>query len=272
LESTPTEFSEPIQDESHGLVKMSGAKCTLPVAIDRIVKYDGIDEGGNNVVIFGYWHGTDHDIIREGIEAWRNHFPDFRIIGDSDIEPLIAKHFPKCLDLYRKIRIPCCKSDLARMLALHEWGGLYVDCHCGIRDVQFIRQLMASLDSFELIIFDKNRNSHKWHVTPSFMFARKNSDIPLECVTNAFRHLQRHWKVEKRHGFRSYNLWSMVASGNLADSIIDWSQPPVLKPRFAQKIWLFPEEAAPIARNMHRSHDKPGMHWSERQLREVLFN
>jgi len=224
-------------------------------------------------VIFGYWNGTDHDPIREVIEAWRNHFPDFRILGDSDIEPLIARHFPTCLELYRKIRIPCCKSDLARMLALHEWGGLYVDCHCGIRDEKFIRQLMESLASFELIVFDYHRNSDKWHVTPSFMFARKDSEITLECVTNAFQHLRSHWKVEKQQGFHPYNLWSMVASGNLADTIIDWSmQPPALKPRFAQKIWVFPEKLAPIAKNMHRSYGEPGMHWSERQKREVLFD
>jgi hypothetical protein len=225
------------------------------------------------VVIFGYWHSTDHGPIREGIEAWRSHFPDFRIIGDSDIEPLIARRFPKCLEVYRKIRIPCCKSDLARMLALHEWGGLYVDCHCGIRDEKFIRQLMESLASFELITFDKHRRSGDWHVTPSFVFARKGSEIPLESVTNAFQNVWSHWKVEKQHGFRPYNLWSMVASGNFAKTLIDWSvQPPALKPRFAQKVWLFPEDMAPISRNMHPSYRQPGMHWSERQLRELLFD
>ena len=79
--------------------------------------------------------------------------------------------------------------------------------------------------------------------------------------------------MEKEQGFRPYNLWGMVASGNLINSLIDFSvQPPALKPRFAQKAWLFPEETAPIARNMHSSYREPGMHWSERQLREPLFD
>jgi hypothetical protein len=224
-------------------------------------------------LIFGYWHSTDHDRIREAVEAWRVHFPDFRVIGDKDIEPLIARQFPNCLEAYQRIRIPCCKSDLARMLGLYEWGGLYVDVHCGIRDEKFIRELMASLASFEMILFDKHRKSNQWHLTPSFMFARKHSEIPLECVANAFRNIRSHWRMEKEQGFRPYNLWGMVASGNLINSLIDFSvQPPALKPRFAQKAWLFPEETAPIARNMHSSYREPGMHWSERQLREPLFD
>src|SRR6516162_6651239 len=223
--------------------------------------------------MFGYWHSTDHDPIREGIEVWRNHFSDFRVIGDSDVEPLIARRFPRCLETYRKIRIPTCKSNLARLLALHEWGGLYVDRHCGIRDEKFVCQLMTSLDSFELIVFDRHRTSNEWHITNNFMFGRKHSEILLECATNAFRNLETHWEIEKQQGFCQYNIWQMTGTGNLADTIIDRSiQPPALKQRFAQNIWVFPEKLAPIVRFMYQSYKKPGMHWSERQKHEVLFD
>ena len=111
------------------------------------------------------------DPIRQGIAAWRAHFPDFRVIGDADIEPLIVRHFPRYLEAYRRIQIPSCRANLARLLALHAWGGLYVDCHCGLRDPHYTRRLLDSLDAFELIAFDKHRASADWHVTNSFMLA-----------------------------------------------------------------------------------------------------
>ena len=53
---------------------------------------------------------------------------------------MIGKYFPAYLEVYQRIRIPACKSDIARLVALYEWGGLYVDCHCGIRDAELIGQ------------------------------------------------------------------------------------------------------------------------------------
>jgi mannosyltransferase OCH1-like enzyme len=69
---------------------------------------------------------------------------------------MIARYFPTYLEAYQNIRIPACRSDIARLVALHEWGGLYVDCHCGIRDAKRIGQLLGFLDSMELIVFTEN--------------------------------------------------------------------------------------------------------------------
>jgi mannosyltransferase OCH1-like enzyme len=225
-------------------------------------------------VIFCYWHSTEHDPIRQGAAAWRGHFPDFRVIGDADIEPLIVRHFPRYLETYRRIRIPACRANLARLLALYAWGGLYVDCHCGLRDPHYTRRLLESLDAFELIAFDKHRASADWHVTNSFMFAAQHSELILGCATTAFESLGRHWAREKRQGFSPYSIWLLTGTGNLAETIFDWcNDPPTLKARFAQKVWLIPEDAAaPIVRYRHYSYRKPGMHWSERQTREPLFD
>jgi mannosyltransferase OCH1-like enzyme len=220
----------------------------------------------------------NHDPIRESVEVWRQHFSDFRIIGDSDVEPLIARRFPEHLDAYRKIRIPAAKSNLARLVALHGWGGLYVDCHCGIRDAHLIRRLLDTLDTFELIVSYKNKASDGWppknpHPTNSFMFASKDSEIILECATSAFRNLEAHRKIEKEQGFCPYNNWVLLGTGILHNTIIDWdAQPPTLKPHIAHRIWIFPKNKAPIVRFMYKGYNKPGMHWSERQKNELLFD
>jgi len=105
------------------------------------------------------------------------------------------------------------------------------------------------------------------------MFASQHSEVILECAANAFENLGRQWTAEKRQGFSPYTIWEMTGPGNLATTLFDWStDPPTLKARFAEKIWLIPEDvAAPIVRYRHYSYRKPGMHWSERQQREPLF-
>ncbi len=59
--------------------------------------------------------------------------------------PIMERNFPDRMELYSQIRIPTAKSDIALLLLLYEFGGLYIDCHCGIRDADQIRRLLACL-------------------------------------------------------------------------------------------------------------------------------
>lgn len=229
-------------------------------------------------MIFCYWHGTDRDLIREIVSSWQDYFPDFRVIGDSDVEEIIAKRFPAYLEPYQKIRIPACKSDIARLVILYEWGGLYVDCHCGVRDSKLISQLLVDLDTFELIVIDEDPKfwppAHRRPpVNPmnGIMFARKSSKIIFEWQERAFRELANQWKIEKTRGFCSYNIWSLTGAGHLRHILLD-GEPPALKVRVAQRVKIIPENLSPIVRNVFCSYRRPGMHWSERETRELLFN
>ena len=40
---------------------------------------------------------------------------------------------------------------------------------------------------------------------------------------------------------------------------------------FAGRVMIIPEEIAPMARGRHRTYGGPGLHWSERQKVELLF-
>ena len=228
-------------------------------------------------MMFCYWHGTDRDLIREAVSAWQDHFSDFRVVGDTEVESIIAKRFPGHLETYQKIRIPACKSDIARLVTLHEWGGLYVDCHCGIGDPQRISQLLGNLDTFELIVVDEDpkyrQNPKPDRLNPmnNIMFARKNSEIIVEWEKAAFRNLGNHWTIEKERGFFPYSVWSLTGAANLKHIIMDgeWL---ALKADFAQRVKIIPENLSPIVRNVHCSYRQPGMHWHEREKRELLFD
>ena len=203
---------------------------------------------GLNVVdtmIFFYWHGAQHDLIREAISSWRSHFSDFKVLVDSDIEPIIAKRFPKYLEPYQKIRMPACKSDIARLVALHEWGGLYVDCHCGVGDRRHIRQLLENLDTFELIVVDEDPKYwppayKRPAVNPmnGIMFARNGSEIIFEWQERAFRGLWNQYTIEKMQGFCPYNIWSLTGAGHLRQILID-GEGHGLKMRIDQRVKSF---------------------------------
>src|SRR5437899_13055387 len=129
--------------------------------------------------------------INEFILEWRGHFRNFRIFRDAEVESMIARYFPKHLEMFRSIRIPTCKSDLALLLALYEFGGLYVDCHCGVRNPEKIKHLSEKLAQYELILYDKDNSSRpeargKLFPLNSVLLARPNSKIILDCATRAF--------------------------------------------------------------------------------------
>src|SRR5436190_1061053 len=232
-----------------------------------------------NSNVFSYWDKPDLSPIKTFIDEWRSHFPNFTILGDSEIEPLIEELFPEHLEMYRRIRIPTCKSDLALLLGLYKFGGLYADCHCGIRDLGAIRQLMGHADQWELILYDKSRiteprRASQIHPLNSVLFARPNSPIILETVTAAFSKAAAQWSAEKERGFVPYEIWSITGPGNLAEILLTDPEAPIseLRLEYVARVRFLQEgEGEPIGRYMHNFYRVLGMHWSERQQREPLF-
>src|SRR5258708_39100868 len=107
------------------------------------------------VMMFSYWDKPDQSPIAAFVQEWRSHFPDFRILSDPDVEVMIAEHFPQHLEMFRRIRIPTCKSDITILLSLHCHGGLFVDCHCGITDADGLLRLVAASGGLEVTLHDK---------------------------------------------------------------------------------------------------------------------
>lgn len=230
------------------------------------------------MITFSYWDREDVGPISEFILEWRSHFPNFRVFGDAEIEPMIACHFPEFRDMFSRIRIPTCKSDLALLLALYEFGGLYVDCHCGIRFRDKINYFSEKLTEYELILYDRDNSSRpdlhgRLFPLNSVLFARPHSKIILDCATQAFRNCAAHWEAEKKDGFIRYDIFFLTGPAVLRARLLDPSGTK-LQADCAGKVLFMPEadSNAPIRRYVHCSYRVPGMHWSERQQREPLFS
>src|ERR1700739_3752711 len=105
--------------------------------------------------VFSYWTDNDQTVHNDLINDWGAEFPQFTIFGDAEVRPLIVRYFPDRMELYDNICIPTARSDIALLLLLYEFGGLYIDCHCGIRDAEEIRTLLSSLGNYDAIFVDR---------------------------------------------------------------------------------------------------------------------
>jgi hypothetical protein len=229
---------------------------------------------------FSYWDKPDLTPVQETLEDWQSHFTDFTIFGDDDVEPIIEDLLPQHLDLFRSVRIPTCKSDLALLLLLYKFGGLYVDCHCGVRDADAIRRFLSLLDSSELILYDKDRKKaprpdREIYPLNSILFARARCPIVLAAAGRAFVKLAAHRLIEKEHGFRPYHIAALSGPDIFSEVLFVDPNSPVsaLKPEWEGRVRFLQEgDGEPIGRYMHYRYRAPGMHWSERQEHELLFD
>ena len=236
------------------------------------------------MMMFSFWDKPDRTPIAASIENWRSYFPGFQILGDPDIEGMITEYFPRYIDLYRRIGIPTCKSDIAILVSLYARGGLYVDIHCGVRNAEAVSRMIADSENWELILYNKDlrkeiRPAGVLRPLNSVIAAKPNSPIMLASAEMAFRNLERHWQAERENpDYVSYDIWSLTGPGVLEHTIcippaVQWGHPLGLRPENAGRVRFIQEgPEAPIQRYLFHTYNPPGTHWSIRQKSERLFS
>jgi hypothetical protein len=227
---------------------------------------------------FAYWHRSDHTILEPFIAEWSGQFPNFRALGDNDIEPLLGAILPEYVQLYRRIRLEAAKSDIARLALIHEFGGLYIDCHCGLRDPEGLRALFTRLDEFELVLWERSffqipRPKNEIRPINSILLARPKSQLIRLFLLHAWVNLSQQAEREARHGFVAYNIWDMIGAGNYRKILnVPNTGNTQLRPEFEGRIFFASEDDGPICLYRHNAYKTdPKQHWSRRQTREVLF-
>ena len=115
----------------------------------------GRKKGSSQPNVFGYFDRTDTTLISAFIADWSREFPGFRVFTDADVVPILNRLMPGASEIYLALRLPAAKSDIARLALLHAHGGLYVDCHCGLRDAAWVRAELAALDLHEIIAIER---------------------------------------------------------------------------------------------------------------------
>jgi hypothetical protein len=221
-------------------------------------------------MMFTYWTGQAEE--PESFDVWRDKYPKFSVFGDEDVLPLLKSDDFR--DIYHQIGIPACKSDIARLVLLREYGGLYIDSHMGPSSGSRLAETLEGLARFELILFSK-----KWEQGFNFMngvlAARRQAPVLDLLIDKAFSNLICHKHMEdETSDYVPYNIFSLTGTAVMLEIIFDATAWGVMKREFKERVDFHVMETGDSP-GFHiyqfYGYRKPGEHWSERQQRERLF-
>jgi hypothetical protein len=226
----------------------------------------------NTFKVFMYWNGDVND--NQSRHLWEYLFGEnFKLIGDAEIVNLLNSIDPGLVDIYTKINIPACKSDVARLVWSFFNGGLYVDAHCGVGSIESLKLLATHIESTECIFF-AFRSDGVTRVFNSVFYSREGGKIVGFIMKTAFQNLVEQYEKEVNGGFHKYNIFTITGpylfSKFAKENLIDFSGSECDLPF----IYFLDESDLlnlPVARYQFYGYRKAGNHWSERQKSECLF-
>ncbi len=230
-------------------------------------------------MIFTYWHGPLPDAL-PNIADWRTVCRDVRIFTDRDVLPIAAQYGAELVDLYRRIRLPAARADVARLLLLEAHGGMYVDFHVGTANPIALAHLISQLCVYEMVVIDQPA-LHSFDgdlaLPSSVLLARKGAKPACDIIWAVSRNLARQFENE-RNSTEHVPYNTVVVTGPWAISVVlfDRSRLPILlRQQYHDTVlaYAIPRDPAraPFLNHRHYGYRKPGLHWSERQKHERLF-
>jgi hypothetical protein len=223
-------------------------------------------------MLFTFWTGS---LVTEpgSVAAWRDRFPGFSLFNDEDVIPLFEHDWQRAL--YSRIRIPTCKSDIARIALLRNFGGFYCDAHTGPANGDRLAETLEYLSRFELVLF-----SCSWDPVFNFMngvlAARRHAAILDLIITKAFDNIARHERLEaETSGHVPYDILHLTGSGVILNCVFDHTPAGwAIKPHLVETIGFVTLPSADshgFSVASHNDYRRPGNHWTERQKSERLF-
>jgi hypothetical protein len=232
------------------------------------------------IPIFAYWGSEDQSNLEKFVNEWHSVFSHFRVLGDKDIIFLVKKYFPEYVECYTDIKIPAAKSDIARLLVLFEFGGLFTDCHFGIVDGNGMKSFLDWARNYDAVFVDNalhrdSRAADELLLINGFIFSKSNNNLLYDTCKNSLLSLNALRESELRNGFQNYSIWHISGPWVLNKTLFNGTSPfkyEGMRAEYARNIAIVKEEHLPVKRNIHKSYSAPGQHWSERQKTECLFS
>ena len=146
--------------------------------------------------IIQFWHDSEciPDVIRSAMETTElvsDKF-DYIFADDEFMFRHISEHYNSAtLNLYKEITVPAARSDLARLMLLHHYGGVYIDCSL---------EMHVSLDEIihdtdEIVLARRDENPiysnipEAAHLINGFIAAPANSEFIWWCIQQVLANL-----------------------------------------------------------------------------------
>lgn len=125
-----------------------------------------------NKIIHQTWKTSDlSPILRQLTDTWKSNHSDweYRLWTDADIDILLKSKYPEIyemmIDCYPSIK----KWDVARLVIVYEFGGLYVDI-----DTVSFKNVNDLIDN-ECVLFKESPNGERDIICNSIFYAKKKS-------------------------------------------------------------------------------------------------
>lgn len=227
-------------------------------------------------MIFTYWINSEiSDSPSAG--AWKKLYPGFRVFNDEDVVGLLPSEF---VPIYSAIRLPSAKSDLARLMLLRRYGGLYVDAHFGPTAPENLTVTVEKLSEYNMILFGKGWAMHTdtdFDLMNGVLAARRGShelDVVIEIIIS---NISEQWNRElSTIDYIPYDLFFLTGTYTLIQSFFDQSTPrPSISSKFAETVhvhYMKDNISSGFEIAAFYNYRKPGEHWSERQKKERFFS
>jgi hypothetical protein len=203
------------------------------------------------------------------------------VFSDEQVLPLLEQWGDEAATIFQDVRIPACRADVARLVLLHKYGGLYVDAHCAPGAPDKLALVLARLSGCELIIFDESahlsEHRHAW-IMNSVLCARANAHVLDTLIRRAFLNLAQHRQLEcvSRQDRVEYEIYKLTGPWMIWHELFQRS--PIgaeLKPQYRDRVSIWPFDSSadtqPVHIYQHNGYRTPATHWSRRQKTERLF-
>lgn len=169
----------------------------------------------NNIIFF--WDSSDvpPDIINN-VNQFRIKYPSHNvtIYNDSDIVRIFSEEYPDIIALYKKLSIYAAKSDIARILLLIKYGGIYIDT-CSSSEPHIKSSISTSLEdiykgkNFDIYL-DRGENN-KYGISLGCIIAVQNCKLLKDYLSKIYANLKKHYEKEKSTThYVSYNIYTML--------------------------------------------------------------
>lgn len=227
-----------------------------------------------------YWEG-DPTVLDNVGAAWSAIDLSPTVWSIDEVAELVESRWGReNEELFRAIRIPACRSFLARTVILEHCGGLFVDAHMGPpSSPESLNNLALELGSREVLLTVRATADNDPTLAFGFLIARSGARALAQLVRHQFGLLRDHRTKEIDAGsFTPYNLYALA--GAHCTAALFFERPWPLDPYSVRPEWsddlhirvLTESETAPFAAYRYYDYRTPGAHWSERQRCETLFH
>ena len=143
--------------------------------------------------------------FQDNIDYARARFPDWnvRLLSDADAPALLSETWPQIAEIYARIWIPACRSDIVRLAALWHYGGWYIDA-----DTKPVGNLRQFDGTKSVIVFRDTRRRliKRGDVMNGFLHMPKRADLAKATLDGVVENLLENKNQHRVMDFAGPNL------------------------------------------------------------------